>query len=352
VLGVIVLAILAASAIAVLLLTDDNGKSGPSTATPRSVGPRIVAAGDISCASSDCAQDTSNLFAGETASIDPAHVLALGDTQYQCGALSKFRTHYDPTWGRSRSITWPAPGNHEYYTDIRYPNEPDCAGHDVGPNAAGGYFSYFGRNANSPAQATCTGGCEGWYFHDLDANGDGRADWRLIALNSGRCGEDPIFTPKCSRGSRQEEWLTEVALKNPPSCILAYWHHPRYTSESLHRDNPATEQFWRDLYAAHADIVLNGHVHNYQRSVPLAPNGGPGRRAADGIVEFVAGTGGAELHQFTARGQHDRRFPARDSADHGALALTLHASGYDWRFVPVSGSHHDHGSASCHSGGG
>jgi acid phosphatase type 7 len=33
----------------------------------------------------------------------------------------------------------------------------------------------------------------------------------------------------------------------------------------------------------------------------------------------------------------------------GLLKLTLHATGYDWQFVPVAGSSYsDVGSASCH----
>jgi Calcineurin-like phosphoesterase len=325
------------------------GACGGGSGTPP--GKRIVAAGDISCAASDCAKATSDLFASPSGPVEPAQVLALGDNQYQCGSPSKFKSHYDPTWGRSRSITWPIPGNHEYYTNLRYPNERDCAGQSVGPGAAKGYFGYFGASANGPQQAGCKAACDGWYFHDLDANGDGRADWRLIALNTGRCGENEIFSPKCSRGSRQETWLRKVAFDNPPACVLAYWHHPRFTSDTnVHKDNRATEQFWRDLYNAGADVVLNGHVHDYQRSVPLRPNGGAGQRDdTNGIVEFIAGTGGAELHSFTAKGLKDARFAARDATDHGVLELTLHASSYDWKFVPVSGSYDDHGSAQCHA---
>jgi Calcineurin-like phosphoesterase len=313
-------------------------------------GTVIVAAGDISCATSGCAMDTANLFAGDSPEVDPAHVLALGDNQYQCGSRTEFQDRYGPSWGRSKSITWAVPGNHEYYTNLRYPSEPDCAGQAVGRKAAAGYFGYFGARANSPQQARCTASCDGWYFHDLDADGDGRADWRLIALNSGRCGENPIFSPRCSLGSGQETWLGEVALRRPPSCILAYWHHPRYTSDTtVHKDNAATDQFWRDLYAARADVVVNGHVHDYQRSVPLEPYGDGRQDDVNGIVEFVAGTGGAELHSFTAKGLKDPRFAARNQEDHGVLELTLHRTGYDWRFRPVGGSYDDHGTASCHA---
>jgi hypothetical protein len=326
----------------VALLASCGGGAGQT-------GTVLVAAGDISCASSDCARVTSDLFAGHSAQVDPAHVLALGDTQYQCGGASKFRARYEPTWGRRKAITWPVPGNHEYYTNARYPAEPECAGFSFGPKAAAGYFRYFGPDANAPQQAGCKASCDGWYFHDLDTNGDGRSDWRLIAMNSGRCGENRIFSPRCSLGSSQETWLRTVALKNPPACVLAYWHHPRYTSETtVHRDNRATDQFWRDLYNARADVILNGHLHTYQRSVPLEPYGSGRPDEANGIVEFIVGTGGAELHSFTKKGLRDPRFAARNQTDHGVLELTLDRSGYDWRFVSAAGSYDDHGTASCH----
>ena len=62
----------------------------------------------------------------------------------------------------------------------------------------------------------------------------------------------------------------------------------------------------------------------------------------------MVGTGGAELHKFTAKGRKDPRFAARDQKDHGVLELTLRRDSYDWRLLPVSGSFDDHGTAACH----
>jgi hypothetical protein len=31
--------------------------------------------------------------------------------------------------------------------------------------------------------------------------------------------------------------------------------------------------FWEALYAAKADVVLNGHIHNYERFAPQTPSG-------------------------------------------------------------------------------
>ena len=46
---------------------------------------------------------------------------------------------------------------------------------------------------------------------------------------------------------------------------------------------------WDLLWATGADLILNGHEHNYERFLPQDPTG---RAVADGIVEIVAGTGG------------------------------------------------------------
>lgn len=103
-----------------------------------------------------------------------------------------------------------------------------------------------------------------------------------------------------------------------------------------------TQPLWKALYAASADVVLNGHDHNYQRFAPQNPGGeaDPER----GIREFVAGTGGRSHYPILA--------PIANSEVHnddtyGILKLTLRPQGYDWRFVPVEGeTFTDNGSAS------
>ena len=43
-------------------------------------------------------------------------VLALGDTQYECGELENYLGAYDLSWGQFKGMTRPAPGHHEYLT--------------------------------------------------------------------------------------------------------------------------------------------------------------------------------------------------------------------------------------------
>ena len=91
------------------------------------------------------------------------------------------------------------------------------------------------------------------------------------------------------------------------------------------------------------DVVLNGHQHDYERFAPITPSGTVD--SARGVREFVVGTGGYSVWGTGTALSSSR---ARGSA-FGILKLTLHASSYDWRFVPIAGStYSDSGTATCH----
>ncbi|MGB8984286.1 MAG: DNRLRE domain-containing protein [Anaerolineales bacterium] len=275
--------------------------------------PVIAAAGDIACdptsgsfnggngTATSCRQKAvSDLLVGQ----NYAAVLALGDIQYEDGAPSKYYQSYDLSWGRVKNITLPVVGNHEYNT----------AG-------ASGYFSYFGAAAGDPTK--------GYYSYDIGA-------WHIIALNS-NCSQ----VGGCGLGSPQELWLKADLAAHPSMCTLAYWHHPRFSS-GQHGSNTSYDAFWKDLYAAGAELVLNGHDHNYERFAPQNPGA-----AADpnGIQEFVVGTGGKNHYAFSTIRANS---VVRNSDTYGVLKLTLHATSYDWQFVPEAGkTFTDSGTRNC-----
>jgi hypothetical protein len=266
----------------------------------------VTIAGDIAggdAGTNDTA--TSNLVLN----VKPTAALTAGDNAYVSGTLSEYQSDYDPTWGRFKSITRPAPGNHEY----------DSTG-------AQGYYDYFdGLGANTGPAGTRG---QGYYSFDVGT-------WHLIALN-------PHVS--ASAGSPQEQWLKADLAAHPSHCTLAYWHEPRFTSGSVHSNDTSVGPFWSDLYAAGADLVINGHNHQYERFAPQDPTGKAD--PAGGIREFVAGTGGAGLYSFASPQPNSE---VRDDTSHGVLKLTLHPSSYDWQFVPIAGdSFTDAGSGTCH----
>ncbi len=288
--------------------------------------PVIAAAGDIACdptnakfngglgASANCRQKyTSDLLVN----AGLAAVLDLGDNQYYCGGYQAFLQSYDLSWGRVKSITHPSVGNHEYLTA----GGTDC---NINNEAAAGYFNYFGSAAGASGQ--------GWYSFDVGS-------WHIIALNS-NCSD----AGGCASGTAQYNWLQADLAAHTNTCTLAYWHIPLYSSGGRAAQNSKT--FWQLLYQYNADVVLNGHDHIYERFAPQDANGVVD--TARELREFIVGTGGSDHTTIPLLAANSE---VRNADTFGVLKLALHATSYDWQFVPESGgAFRDSGSGTCHNG--
>jgi len=265
-------------------------------------GKVIVAVGDIASCSGTADEATARLVGG----IEGSTVLTLGDEAYPEGTPEEFEECYKPTWGHFEGRTKPVPGNHEYHM-----------------REAKGYFGYFGKAAGEPGK--------GYYSYDL-------GQWHIVALDS-NCEE-----VGCGASSPQLRWLKVDLAKDAKTCTLAYFHYPLFSSGKYRPGIREVKPLWEALYAADADVVLNGHDHNYQRFAPQDPNGKADPQR--GIREFVVGTGG--------RSHYPIREPIANSEvyndeTYGVLKLTRRPKSYEWRFIPVEGeTFTDSGSAGCH----
>jgi hypothetical protein len=102
--------------------------------------------------------------------------------------------------------------------------------------------------------------------------------------------------------------------------------------------------FWQALYDAGAEIVVNGHAHDYERFAPMDPSGAAD--SAAGIREFIVGTGG--IGEDTTYTPHANS-QVFNATTYGILKLTLRPDGYDWQFIPIAGqTFTDSGSSTCH----
>jgi calcineurin-like phosphoesterase family protein len=211
-----------------------------------------------------------------------------------------------------KSRTRPAPGNHEYASK--------------GP--ANGYFQYWGALAGPVGK--------GYYSYELGS-------WHIVVLNT-NCGSPAVGG--CNAGSPQEIWLKADLAAHSSTCIVAYGHYPLFSSGVFHSHAVHAElrPLWQDLYAAHADLVLAGHEHSYERFAPQDPDGHAD--AQNGIREIVVGTGGRS-HEFLGFAQPNSE--TRDWTSYGVLKLTLTPGHYTWEFIAVPGAtFHDSGEANCH----
>jgi Calcineurin-like phosphoesterase len=259
----------------------------------------VAAAGDIA---PDEAGGHDRNTSDQVLAINPDAVLTLGDNQYPDGALEDFQRYYDASWGRFKEKTRPTPGNHDYQT-----------------YEAAGYFAYFGAAARPDGTSYYSFDLGGWHLVSLDSNVDHDA------------------------GSPQEQWLRADLAATTKRCVLAYWHHPRFSSGTEHGNDESVGPFWSDLYEAKADVVINGHEHQYERFGPQDPGA---TADPEGIREFVVGTGGRSLYEF---GSPDPNSQVRDNSNYGVLELTLHPRSYGWRFLSESGAVVDAGGpVACH----
>lgn len=288
---------LAGAAVAFAVVTCARSDVVSPRNDPLPASETLIAVADIAACDSQGDEAT-----GALVDTIPGTIIVAGDIAYESGTAREFADCYEPSWGRHRSRTRPAPGNHEYVSADAKP-----------------YFDYFGANAGPPGR--------GYYSFDLGA-------WHIVSLNS---------NIDATVGSAQAQWLRDDLAANRAVCTLAYWHHPVFSS-GLHGSIPKMRAIWQLLYDAGADVVLAGHDHHYERFSPQTAAGVPD--SARGLRQFIVGTGGRS--RYPALFAQPNTEMRADKVD-GVLKLTLRASDYSWEYVPtVRGAAVDAGTARCH----
>ncbi|MBB5872518.1 hypothetical protein F4553_005952 [Allocatelliglobosispora scoriae] len=265
------------------------GGAGTPSPSPSSSGNGtfvVAAAGDIA---DQCTASSSSCQHPKTAALvtamNPAFVITMGDNQYDDARLSDFQNYYDKSWGAFKAKTHPAPGNHETY---------DPAGSMVG------YRSYFGAIAYPQGKS--------YYSYD-------QGNWHFIVLDSNTFDQAAQIT-----------WLRSDLAATAKGCIAAYWHHPLFSSGE-HGNDPVSKPVWQILYDAHADLILNGHDHHYERFGPQNPTA-----AADpaGMVELLGGMGGAPPYEIVNPQPNSLK---RLTGVYGVVKLTFTNTTFGWQLI-------------------
>lgn len=257
--------------------------ASPPTPAPAPISEAVlVGAGDIAECGQQGAVQTAALLDGI-----PGTVFTAGDNVYMNGTPKEFEC-YNATWGRHRSRTYPATGNHDYGT-------PD----------ASGYFQYFGERAGPMGQ--------GFYSFEAGA-------WHVVSLNS---------NVGWREGSAQLQWLRRELQQKQPRCLAAIMHHPLISS-GPNGDNPHVRDLWRALLEGGADIVVAAHDHIYERHARINPDGRPDPR---GARLFTVGTGGARVYPIVGV----KPTTEATAAVWGVVRFVLHPGSYRWEFRSVDG---------------
>jgi hypothetical protein len=278
--------------------------STTTTTTVPSPTVSVLAAGDLAnCDGTDDDKVAAIIRANPTMPF-----LALGDLNQGDDPDTEYPACYEPVFGDFRDRTYPAPGNHEYMNGS--------------PPAA--YLTFFGTRAR-PKGTT-------WYSYDLGA-------WHVVSLNA-NCTEPDVGG--CGTSSAQYRWLAADLAASTTPCLMAYWHQAPFSSTVGHTGEPAVVPMLSLLQSKGLDVLLGGHLHNYERFARMDSSG-----AVDptGFRAFVVGTGG---FSHFAMGTPDVGSEARSASAFGVLKLDLASTGFSWKFLPASPSTYtDSGSDTC-----
>ncbi len=289
----------------VFIENDNAGQKGPekwvADLVKEGMPPKLLITADIGQCGADHRPQPSVFATAELLEERPGIILLAGDIAYPDGRAVDFSECYDPAYGPLKKRSLPVPGNHEYHE-----------------KNASAYFQYFGDRAGQAGK--------GWYSVNF-------AGWHIVALNSNLA---------MSEGSPQLKWLQQDLAQRPPGCLLAFWHHPRFSSGE-HGNNAWIDPAWQMLVQAGADLVLNGHDHDYER---FAPMNAFAEELEMGTREIVVGTGGATLREPV---EVKANSVIRNGKSFGILELQLRKDSYDWRFLGTQDSEfEDRGSGQCH----
>ena len=153
--------------------------------------------------------------------------------------------------------------------------------------------------------------------------------WQVVMLDSNLRG-------KAAR--RQLAWLDGQLPRHRGECLIAVWHHPRW-SAGWHGDDERQAPLWQRL-AGVAAFTLHGHDHHYEALPPLDATG---KASELGTRSFVVGNGGAALYPAISNRHQSKIVSGR----WGFLRLDIHGRHYAWREIGVGGEVLDSGEGDC-----
>lgn len=215
--------------------------------------------------------------------------LHLGDIAYTEGTFGQLEDYF---FGIYEDFlhgvpTFPTIGNHEYETALGQPYI------DV--------FYLFEQALRVVDQ-------ERYYSFDY-------GDVHLVSLDSNG---EMLSTVDDTATDDMIDWLTDNLAASTAPWKIAFMHHPMYTSSGRTPGTDLTTKVLPVLEAGGIDLVLAGHVHNYERTVPL--RGGVAATGVEAVTYVVEGAGGAPLDATIMPGA---LFAAGNGTQYSFLRITI-----------------------------
>jgi len=216
---------------------------------------------------------------------DPAFFYHLGDVVYFNGLSADYQEQFYEPYKEYPSKIFAIPGNHDGETRVKKNDQPDDE-----PSLTGFFENFCAKkrqpSENSPYRYTVD---QPWPYWTLEA-----PFVTIIGLYTNVDGSLDHWDDKVQD---QYHWFVAQLKKAPKNkCLLLSLHHPPFSLDTTHGGYPdildAIDQASKEA-GRHPDMVLSGHVHNYQRFT----------RTIGGKTypHIVAGAGG---YAHTAKAKH------------------------------------------------
>lgn len=227
-------------------------------------------------------------------------LLHTGDIVYPAGgfplAVGEYNRRYFEPYRQivGRIPAFPVVGNHDLYGLLGQPYKDTFAM----PSNGGGLFEelYFSFE---------------W------------GDTKFIALETNTLFQLLSFGPHVT-------WLENELRTNRRKWLIVYMHTPLYSCGD-HGDNAALQRLLEPLFEQnHVDLVLCGHDHDYERTLPIKQyNQDP---AYPGLVHVITGGGGAAL-----RAVHPNARTAVSAVAHHYLRIAIQGDWLTGEAVDIGG---------------
>jgi calcineurin-like phosphoesterase family protein/purple acid phosphatase-like protein len=228
----------------------------------------------------------SHAVASAIAALDPApqFMVTVGDNQYEQGAQAEWDTIALPLYASlwQRLPFWLTLGNH----DVR------CGGGTCTCDAC--MACWTATSGTCYDDCTCTGPNAEYLTFAMPPGGSAERPETYYSWDSG----DAHFVVLNSNAFRtgtddpaQLAWVDSDLAASPKRWKFVFFHHPPWScASSTPRDQQIAQRYGPVFEFRGVDVVFNGHVHDYERSI-VNPEGTPGGRA----TYVVTGTGGSEV---------------------------------------------------------
>ena len=234
---------------------------------------RFVAMGDIGAGSREA-----KLIAGLAWKQKPDYVVIPGDIVYDRGRVSEYDDNFWPVYNADKADSNGAPLMRSV-TFIAAPGNHDTEGKDLGAHPdAFAYFYYWDQPLNGPGKKEGAPAFNDVHIPDnlrtafMSGAGDrypvmanfsfdqGNVHWLFLDANP--------YVDWTDAGMR--DWVRRDLAASKATWKFVLFHHPGFSSSRAHFEQQQMRTLAPIFDSTRVDLVFNGHVHNYQRSYPMA----------------------------------------------------------------------------------